>query len=189
MQVEPAGLPGVLLITPNRATDNRGFFAETWNRKKLADAEVDLPDFVQDNHSMSYESGTVRGLHFQFPPHAQGKLVRCGRGRLFDVAVDIRLGSPAYGRWIGVELSAENGRQLWIPPGFLHGFATRAPDTELVYKCTDYYSPRHEGAILWNSPEFAIDWGVSEPILSPKDAAAPPFAGFETPFVFESPGR
>ena len=128
MNVEQTTLDGVVILTPARHGDTRGFFSESWNRKRLAGAGLEY-DFVQDNHSFSAKTGTVRGLHFQAPPHAQAKLVRCGRGRLFDVAVDIRRGSPTYGQWTGVELSFENGRQLLIPAGFLHGFITREPDT------------------------------------------------------------
>jgi len=172
-----------LLITPRRIADERGFFSETWNRSALAARGVQLPEFVQDNHSLSHEAGTVRGLHYQEPPHAQGKLVRCGRGRLFDVVVDFRKRSPSYGRWFGVELSFENGRQLWIPPGFLHGFVTREPDTEIVYKCTAEYEPRADRAVHWQG--LGIDWAVSEPRLSPKDAAAPSFASLSSPFDWE----
>ena len=148
MQIEPTALAGVLVLTPARHGDARGFFSESWNRKTLREAGVDLPEFVQDNHSLSAATGTLRGLHFQAPPHAQGKLVRCVRGRLLDVAVDVRLGSPTYGQWVGVELSYENGRQLWVPPGFLHGFVTREPDTEIVYKCTAHYDK------VSSSPKF-----------------------------------
>jgi dTDP-4-dehydrorhamnose 3,5-epimerase len=144
-------------------------------------------DFVQDNHSVSARVNTVRGLHFQSPPHAQAKLVRCGKGRLFDVAVDIRKGSPTYGRWFGVELSFENGRQLMIPAGFLHGFATREPETEIIYKCTDYYSPTADGAVRFDDPDIGIDWGLTgEAILSDKDAAAQRLADLTTPFSFEA---
>jgi dTDP-4-dehydrorhamnose 3,5-epimerase len=181
MEIRKTALPGVLVLTPRRFGDDRGFFSESWNRRTLEDAGVSLPEFVQDNHSLSHSAGTVRGLHYQSPPHAQGKLVRCGRGRLFDVAVDARRGSPTYGQWVGEELSFENGRQLWIPAGFLHGFATREPDTEIVYKCTDHYDPACDGAVLWNS--LGIDWGVDDPILSEKDTKAVPFSQFETPFT------
>jgi dTDP-4-dehydrorhamnose 3,5-epimerase len=140
MHIEETGIPGLLILTPARFGDARGFFSETWNRERLAQNGIDI-DFVQDNHSLSATVGTVRGLHFQAPPHAQAKLVRCGRGVLFDVAVDIRKGSPTYGQWFGVELSFENGKQLLIPAGFAHGFATRAPETEIIYKCSDYYAP------------------------------------------------
>ncbi len=142
-------------------------------------------DWVQDNHSLSSRVGTVRGLHFQAPPHTQDKLVRCGRGALFDVAVDIRRGSPTYGHWVGYELSFENGRQLLVPVGFLHGFATLQPDTEILYKCSDYYVPECDGAVRFDSLD--IDWNLRglEPVLSQKDANAPAFADFESPFVWE----
>ena len=185
MQIERTSLAGVLILVPARHGDARGFFAESWNRRTLAGAGVELPEFVQDNHSFSARAGTLRGLHFQAPPHAQGKLVRCGRGRLFDVAVDIRRGSPTYGQWVGVELSFQNGRQLWIPPGFLHGFVTREDDTEICYKCSDHYAPDCEGAVLWDS--VGIDWGLdAPPLLSPKDAAAQRFADFATPFRMDA---
>ena len=181
MDIEETGLPGVLALTPRRFGDARGFFAETWNRRALAEAGIEA-EFVQDNHSVSARAGTLRGLHYQAPPHAQGKLVRCGRGALFDVAVDARAGSPAWGRWTGTELSAANGRQLWIPPGFLHGFVTLRDDTEIVYKCTDYYAPASDGTVRWDS--CGIDWPLSvAPILSDKDAAAPPFAEWQSPFA------
>lgn len=183
MQIEETGLSGVKILTPNRFGDSRGFFSESWNRRTLADQGIEM-DFVQDNHSVSAQVGTIRGLHFQAPPAAQDKLVRCGRGRLWDVAVDIRKGSPSYGRWIGVELSAENGRQLLIPKGFLHGFVTRAPDTEICYKCTDYYAPDCDGAVRWDS--CGIDWGLTtDPVLSDKDAAAPALAAFDSPFTWD----
>ena len=184
MHIEATALSGVMLITPPRFGDNRGFFSESWNRKRMQDHGIDI-DFVQDNHSMSAAVGTVRGLHFQSPPHAQAKLVRCGRGALFDVAVDIRKGSPTYGQWVGYELSFENGRQLLIPAGFLHGFVTRTPDTEIVYKCSDYYAPECDGAVLWDS--CGIDWGMdgTAPVLSDKDAKAPTLAEFDSPFVWE----
>ncbi|NRP42411.1 dTDP-4-dehydrorhamnose 3,5-epimerase [Aliiroseovarius sp. xm-m-339-2] len=134
MQVASTSLTDVFVITPPRFGDHRGFFSESWNKKALQEAGVDLPEFVQENHSLSSEVGTVRGLHFQSPPHAQGKLVRCGRGRIFDVAVDVRKGSPSFGQWLGLELSFENGKQLWIPGGFLHGFMTLEPDSEIIYK-------------------------------------------------------
>lgn len=183
MQIEQTALPGVVILTPARFGDARGFFSETWSRRRLAEAGIDI-DFVQDNHSVSAKAGTLRGLHFQSPPHAQAKLVRCGRGALYDVAVDIRRGSATYGQWVGVELSAENGRQLLIPAGFLHGFVTRTDDTEIVYKCSDYYAPDCDGAVAWNS--VGIDWGLTgDPVLSAKDAAAPALADFVTPFVCE----
>ncbi|MEO1495511.1 MAG: dTDP-4-dehydrorhamnose 3,5-epimerase, partial [Pseudomonadota bacterium] len=148
---------------------------------------IDL-DFVQDNHSVSAEVGTLRGLHYQSPPHAQDKLVRCGQGALFDVAVDIRRGSPTYGHWTGVELTAENGKQLLVPKGFLHGFATLEPDTEVLYKCTDFYAPESDGAVRFDDPDLGIDWGIdtAAAVLSDKDAAAPLFAAFDSPFTHGS---
>lgn len=187
MKIEKTQLPGVLVLTPARFGDARGFFSESWNRKTLESHGITL-DFVQDNHSVSAQVGTVRGLHFQSPPHAQAKLVRCGKGRLFDVAVDIRRGSPTYGRWIGEELSFENGKQLLIPTGFLHGFVTREPDTEINYKCTDYYAPECDGAVRYDDPDIGIDWGLPAgvtPMLSDKDARAQWLRDFETPFVYE----
>lgn len=171
-------------IKPTRYGDHRGFFAETYSRKKYSEFGIDI-EFVQDNHSLSREVGTLRGLHFQAPPHAQAKLVRCGLGAIFDVAVDIRRGSPTYGYWEGYELTAENGHQLYVPAGFAHGFVTLEPGSEIVYKCSDYYAPETEGALRWNDPEIGIDWPVySDPILSDKDAAAPLLADLETPFVY-----
>lgn len=180
MQIEHTALEGVVLLTPARHQDARGFFSESWSRDRMADAGLDY-DFVQDNHSLSRATGTLRGLHFQAPPHAQAKLVRCGRGCLYDVAVDIRRGSPTYGHWVGAELSFENGRQLLIPEGFLHGFVTRAPDTEVIYKCSHGYAPAADGAVRWDS--CGIDWGLeAAPLLSDKDAAAPALSDFDTPF-------
>ncbi|TDE34239.1 dTDP-4-dehydrorhamnose 3,5-epimerase [Antarcticimicrobium sediminis] len=185
MQIEKTPLPGLLILTPQRFGDARGFFCESWNRKRMQEAGLDL-DFVQDNHSLSMQPGTVRGLHFQAPPHAQDKLVRCGRGALYDVAVDARKGSPTYGHWVGVELSAQNGKQLLVPAGFLHGFATREPATEICYKCTDYYAPDCDGAVRFDDPDIGIDWGLGgAPVLSDKDAAAQSFAAFDSPFVYE----
>jgi len=184
MDIEETPLAGLVVITPPRFGDARGFFAETWSRPKLAAAGIDL-DFVQDNHSFSQAAGTIRGLHFQAPPRAQDKLVRCGRGRLWDVAVDIRAGSPTFGAWFGTELSFENGRQLLVPAGFAHGFLTLEPETEIVYKCTDTYAPETEGAVRWDDPDLGIDWPLEglDPVLSEKDAAAPRLAEVETPFT------
>lgn len=182
--IEETAIPEVKVITPPRFGDARGFFSESWNRKALSAHGLDLPDFVQDNHSFSSAANTLRGLHYQSPPHAQGKLVRCGRGALFDVAVDVRRGSPTYGHWVGVDLTFENGKQLWIPAGFLHGFITRCPDTEIIYKCTDHYAPQSDGAVLWSS--LGIDWGASgPPILSDKDKSAPAFDAWHSPFASE----
>lgn len=152
----------------------------------MAEKGLDF-DWVQDNHSLSMQAGTVRGLHFQSPPHAQAKLVRCGRGAFFDVVVDIRRGSPTYGQWVGEELSFDNGKQILVPTGFLHGFVTRLPETEIIYKCSDYYAPECDGAVRFDCPKIGVDWGLNglEPVLSEKDAAAPSLAGFESPFKYE----
>lgn len=188
MQIEHTSLQGVVILTPARHGDARGFFSESWNKARMEAAGLHF-DFVQDNHSVSAAAGTVRGLHFQTPPHAQAKLIRCGQGALLDVAVDIRRGSPTYGQWVGIELSAQNGRQLLIPTGFLHGFVTRAPDTEIIYKCTDYYAPDCDAAVRYDDPDIGIDWGLgAQPaILSDKDKAAPLLRDIDSPFIFEGP--
>ena len=185
MQVLTTELPGVLIIEPDRFGDARGFFSESWNRRRMAGHGVEI-DFVQDNHSLSVEPGTLRGLHFQTPPHAQAKLVRCGRGAFMDVVADIRHGSPTYGRWLGIDLSFENGRQLLVPEGFLHGFVTRQPETEIIYKCSDYYAPDCDAAVRFDDPDLAIDWGLNgPPILSDKDAAAPRLRDLPAYFTWE----
>lgn len=185
MQIEPTALPGVVILTPRRFGDDRGWFCETWNAARMAAAGFDIP-FVQDNHSMSGPVGTLRGLHYQRPPHAQAKLVRCTRGAIFDVAVDIRRGSPTYGNWVGVELTASNGRQLFVPTGFLHGFVTRLPDTEVQYKCSDLYAPDCDGGIRWDDSTIGIDWGIDgEPVLSLKDKDAPLLTNLDSPFDWE----
>lgn len=184
MQIEETGLEGLLLITPQRFGDDRGFFAETYSAARFAERGI-TTGFVQDNHSLSAEAGTIRGLHFQAPPHAQAKLVRCGRGRLYDVAVDIRRGSPTFGKWFGVELTFENGRQLLVPEGFAHGFVTREAETEIIYKCSDFYAPETEGAVRWDDPDIAIEWGLeAAPILSSKDAGAGLLADLDSPFAY-----
>lgn len=183
MDIQSFSLPGPVLVTPHRFGDARGWFMETWNPATLQVAGLDWPDFVQDNHSYSAQCHTLRGLHYQRPPCAQDKLVRCSRGVVLDVAVDVRAGSPTYGQHVAVELSAENGAQLYVPKGFLHGFLTLTPDCEVQYKCTDVYAPDCDGAVLWDS--LGIDWGTDAPILSNKDARAQPFADFVTPFQFE----
>ncbi|MBM1222828.1 dTDP-4-dehydrorhamnose 3,5-epimerase [Ponticoccus sp. SC2-23] len=185
MNITKIELPDVWLFNPRRQGDHRGFFAETYSQRAYAAWGIDA-SFVQDNHSVSAAVGTVRGLHFQAPPAAQAKLVRCGRGAIFDVAVDIRRGSPTYGRWAGYTLSAESGAQLYIPVGFAHGFATLELDSEIIYKCSDYYAPETEGALRWDDPDIGIKWPLtSAPVLSGKDAAAPLLAGFNSPFTFE----
>jgi len=185
MKIHSTRLLGLILIEPKRFGDHRGFFAETYSRRTFASLGVDIA-FVQDNHSLSAAVGTVRGLHFQAPPHAQAKLVRCGRGAIFDVAVDIRLGSPTYGKWAGFTLSADNGAQLYIPKGFAHGFVTLEADSEIVYKCSEYYAPEAEGALRWDDPDIGIEWPImGNAILSEKDASAPLLADFYSPFAFE----
>lgn len=183
MQVIATALPDVKIIIPKRFGDARGFFSESWNKALLAKYGI-ATEFVQDNHSLSKQSGTVRGLHFQTPPHAQAKLVRCGRGKLLDVAVDIRKGSPTYGHWISEELSFENGHQLLVPAGFAHGFLTLEPDTEIIYKCSDYYAPDCDRSLQFDDPEIGIAWGLDRAAatLSEKDAAAPSLADLDNPF-------
>jgi dTDP-4-dehydrorhamnose 3,5-epimerase len=186
MKIEETGLPGLVVITPPRFGDERGFFSETYSAAKLAEHGI-TTEFVQDNHSLSSDANTIRGLHFQAPPHAQAKLVRCGRGRLWDVAVDIRRGSPTYGQHFGIELTFENARQLLIPAGFAHGFITREPGTEIIYKCSDTYAPATEGALVWNDPDIGIDWQADgDPILSGKDAQAGGLNDLDTPFIYEA---
>ncbi len=183
MEIERTNLPGVVILTPRRFGDDRGFFSETWNARRMAEAGYAY-DFVQDNQSLSLRRGTVRGLHFQAPPHAQDKLVRCGCGAIWDVAVDARKGSATFGQWTGVELSAENGRQLLVPAGFLHGFSTLTDEAEIIYKCSDYYAPEADGAVRFDSPGLGIDWklGGLDAQLSSKDAAAPDWDAFDSPF-------
>ena len=183
-KVERLALPDVLLITPRRFGDDRGYFSETWSAKAFAEAGLDVV-VVQDNHSKSARKGTLRGLHYQAPPHPQGKLVRVVAGAVWDVVVDWRKGSPDFGKWVGAELSAENGAQLYAPPGFLHGFCTLREDTEVVYKVTDYYSAECDGSVAWDSPELGIDWRLDgPPVLSAKDQTAKGFSETESPFVF-----
>lgn len=186
MDVVETKLPGVLVLTPRRFGDDRGFFCEVYNKDTMAGAGVRV-EFVQDNHSLSRQVGVVRGLHFQSPPRAQDKLVRVGAGRVLDVAVDIRKGSPTYGQWVAVELSAEAGNQIFIPKGFLHGFATLEPESQLLYKCSDTYAPDCDGSVRFDDPDIGIDWGLDAgtAILSEKDARAPLLKDFDSPFVFE----
>ncbi|GAC1337300.1 MAG: dTDP-4-dehydrorhamnose 3,5-epimerase [Acetobacteraceae bacterium] len=183
MKAERLAIADVILVTPDRFGDNRGFFSETWQLDRFAAAGIDQP-FVQDNHSLSRERGVVRGLHCQVAPSPQGKLVRCVRGAIWDVAVDARAGSPTYGTWVAAELSAENWQQLWIPPGFLHGFCTLVPDTEVVYKVTGRYDRGAERGVLWNDPTLALPWPLSEAeaVLSDKDRVLPRWA--DTPPLF-----
>lgn len=186
IEIEQTKLPGVLVITPKRFGDQRGFFCESWNKARMAEHGL-MFEFVQDNHSLSQQVNTVRGLHYQMPPHAQAKLVRCGRGALLDVAVDIRKGSPTYAQWVTIELTEENGKQLLVPEGFAHGFVTLRPDTEIIYKCTDYYAPECDRAIAFDDREIGVDWGLSRDtaILSDKDAKAPKLSDADTLFIWE----
>lgn len=177
----------ILLIHPRKFGDDRGWFMETYSQKKFQSFGVDY-DFVQDNHSLSKPVGTVRGLHFQTPPFAQAKLVRCLRGKIFDVAVDIRKGSPTYGNWVGAELSGANANQLLVPVGFAHGFMTLEPDTEVAYKVSDIYSPENDGGILWNDADIGIDWPLPEkfePTLSGKDMKQPNLRSFDSQFAYD----
>jgi dTDP-4-dehydrorhamnose 3,5-epimerase len=185
MQIERLEIADVLLVTPIKHGDQRGFFSETYRSDVFAASGVDAR-FVQDNHVRSTQKGVLRGLHFQTPPHAQGKLVRCTRGAILDVAVDIRVGSPSYGRHVAVELSAASWRQLWVPPGFAHGYVTLEVDSEVIYKVTDYYAPECDRGIAWDDPALAIDWrlSASEVILSDKDRRQPRLADAAPAFLF-----
>lgn len=178
-------LVDVIILEPQVFGDARGFFMESHNRRRFAELTGLDMDFVQDNHSRSAR-GVLRGLHYQLPPHAQGKLVRVVRGAVFDVAVDIRPDSPRFGQWAGVELSEDNQRQLWVPPGFAHGFVVLSDSADFLYKTTAYYAPEHERSIAWNDPAIGIDWplaahGIEQPLLSDKDRAAPLLAQAELP--------
>ena len=177
MIVEPTAIPDVLLVTPPRFVDGRGFFSETWHESRFVAVGIAGP-FVQDNHAKSADRGVVRGLHLQIAPYAQGKLVRVVRGAIWDVAVDIRHGSPTYGRHFGAVLSAENWQQLWVPAGLLHGYCTMEPDTEVIYKVTAPWERQAERGVIWNDPALAIPWPISpaEAILSDKDRALPRLA-------------
>lgn len=186
MDIVKTSIPEVVRLEPRRFQDSRGFFTETWNRQRMAEAGLDIA-FVQDNHSFSADAGTVRGLHYQAPPMAQAKLVRVARGAILDVAVDVRRGSPTYGAWVAEELSAANGYQLYVPEGFLHGFVTLTADTDVIYKVNAFYSPECDGAVRFDDPDICVDWGIDpkDAVLSDKDAKAPRFRDFETPFVYD----
>jgi dTDP-4-dehydrorhamnose 3,5-epimerase len=185
MRTQEMKLPGAWLLQPTRLEDARGYFVETYNAELLRRIGIDAV-FVQDNQSFSVAAGTVRGLHFQLPPEPQAKLVRVVRGRIFDVAVDLRRGSPTYGQWIGEVLDAKNGQQLFIPRGFAHGFCTLEADTEVAYKVDGFYSPDCDSGILWNDPTLAIHWPIApeQAVLSPKDRSLPEFLLFESPFEY-----
>lgn len=177
-------LSGVFLISPKRHNDARGYFSESFRVDKFAEKIKKSTNFVQDNVVLSKARYTLRGLHFQTPPHAQGKLVSCLAGCIMDAVVDIRKNSDTYGRHLCVELSSESGQQIWVPPGFAHGYITREPNSLVMYKVTDYYAPDCEGAISWDDSDIAIDWGIDpkDAIVSEKDKAAQSFASFQTPF-------
>jgi len=172
MKVTKTDIDGVVIVEPAVFGDHRGFFMESWSKQKF-EATGLFYDFVQDNHSSSSVKGTLRGIHFQRGDKAQAKLVRCVKGAVLDVAVDLRPNSPTYKKWVGVELSAENKKQLLIPRGFGHGFVTLTDEVEFLYKADNYYAPEADGGVRWNDPEIGVDWGVEEPILSQKDANAP----------------
>lgn len=187
LKLEPLDIDGLVVVVPRRHGDERGWFSESWNARRMAEAGLAF-EFCQDNHSFSRDAGTLRGLHYQRPPAAQAKLVRCTAGRVFDVAVDIRGDSPTHGQWRGVTLSPADGRQLLVPRGFLHGFLTLEPGSELQYKVDACYDRDCDGAVAWDDPEIGIDWplaeaGVAAPVLSVKDAAAPRLGEIGAPFA------
>lgn len=183
MQKQATTLEGVYIITPQVFGDNRGWFCETYTVEKFHQIGIDTV-FVQDNQSYSKGKDTIRGLHFQNQPAAQVKLLRCTRGKILDVVVDIRKGSPQYGKWLSVELSAENKKMIYIPKGFAHGFLTLSEDVEVQYKVDHLYSPEHDRSILFNDPDIGIDWGIENPILSEKDLKAPLLKESDVNYVF-----
>lgn len=181
----PLAISHVLLLRPQKIVDHRGSFMETFSRKDFERLDINS-EFIQDNQSLSMHRGTVRGLHFQRPPHPQAKLVRVLKGAVFDVAIDLRRGSPTFGRWCGGMLTAENAGQLFVPRGFAHAFCTLEPATEVAYKMDDYYAPECDAGLIWNDPDLGVNWPISadEAILSEKDAGLPRLAVFESPFVY-----
>ena len=187
VRIEDLDIPGVKLLKPEKYGDHRGFFSEVYNRRALAGAGIDI-EFVQDNHSLSAERGTVRGLHFQAPPFDQDKLVRVVRGAVFDVAVDLRKGSPTFSRHVSAILSAGAWNQLLVPIGFAHGFMTLEPDTEVLYKVSNYYAPEHDKGLFWNDPDLAIRWpqGSDAAVLSPKDGDLPMLGEIDSPFTYQA---
>ena len=186
MDVRNLELPGLTLLRPRRFSDARGHFAETYNEKAFRAAGI-TARFVQDNQSFSAKRGTIRGLHFQMPPAAQAKLVRVLHGSVYDVAVDLRTGSPTYGRWVGETLTADGGEQLFVPRGFAHAFCTLQPDTVVAYKVDEFYAPASDSGLIWNDPALAIEWPVapSDVVLSDKDLKLGRFADFVSPFTYE----
>lgn len=188
MEIRPTRIPDVRILVPPRFGDARGYFSETWNAARLREAGLDI-EFVQDNESLSAKPGTLRGLHCQAPPFAQTKLVRVVRGGILDVAVDARLGSPDFGRWIAEEITAENGAQIFVPRGFLHGFVTLAPDTLVQYKVDNGYDAASDTGVRWDDPQIGVDWrlGGATPTLSEKDRALPRLADWTSPFIYGAP--
>jgi dTDP-4-dehydrorhamnose 3,5-epimerase len=188
MNVTPLSIPDVKILEPERFDDERGFLSETYNRRALAERGIEL-DFVQDNHSMSRWKGTIRGLHYQSPPFAQDKLVRVIRGSILDVAVDLRRGSPTYGKHVAAVISAIAWNQILIPVGFAHGFCTLETDTEIIYKVTNYYSSEHDRGVLWEDLDLGIEWPVSKltPVVSPKDRSLPRLCEIVSPFAYAEP--
>ncbi len=184
MKVVKTDLDGVFIVEPQVFGDNRGWFMETYTKSKLDPQGINI-DFVQDNQSLSAQKGTLRGLHFQMNPKAQSKLLRCTRGRILDVAVDIRKGSPQYTKWVGVELSAENKKQLFIPKGFAHGFLTLTDDVEVQYKVDEYYAPDCDRSIRFDDPTIGVKWGDIKPVLSQKDLSAPLLKDSDCNFVYK----
>jgi len=180
MEITTTPIEGLLIIKPDVFEDARGYFFESYNRDVFLAHGISV-DFVQDNESKSIR-GVLRGLHFQNPPHAQGKLVRVMQGSVLDVAVDIRKNSPTYGKWSSIVLSGQNKWMYWIPAGFAHGFLTLEDETIFFYKCTQVYNKNSEGGIRWNDPDLNINWGINDPVISPKDQSAPAFRGFESRF-------
>jgi len=185
MEIIDTKLAGCKVIIPKKFSDNRGYFSESWNKVNMAATGIEI-DFVQDNHSFSANKGTVRGLHYQAPPYAQDKLVRAAIGSILDIAVDVRLGSPTYGQWVAELLTEENGHQLLVPKGFLHGFITCEDNVHVMYKCSNIYAPEADGGVRFDDPDLAIDWqNEGSAILSDKDEKAISFAEFKSPFTFE----
>ena len=189
MDMTETALPGVMLLVPRRFGDDRGWFSESWSQRTLA-AQGLAFDWVQDNHSHSVDVGTVRGLHYQAPPMAQTKLVRVARGAVLDVAVDVRRGSPTWGQWVAEELSEENGAQLLVPRGFLHGFVTLRSGTDVLYKVDAFYSGEHDGAVRFDDPDLGVDWRIDPgtAVLSAKDDQAPLLKDWESPFNYAGQG-
>ena len=183
MNIIKTDIEDVLIIEPKVFGDYRGWFTETYSKEKFRELGIDI-DFIQDNHSLSAQKGTLRGLHFQLNPKAQTKLVRCTKGKILDVAVDIREGSPTYKKWVAVELSEENKKQLLVPKGFAHGFITLTENVEVQYKVDEYYSPENDRSIRFDDPEIGVDWGIENPILSDKDLNAPMLSESDANFKY-----